>query len=448
MISFFLLIYILLTGWHSALDFVGFRHLRPDVFSSVKRVSKRTGHERPIIQFNSLLCSLDCLDWTWCYAPARGAGVPQSPHPSTRQNSELPPPWRIRTNTPALGRRGQPSKQSKPAINRPHAAWQSAHIYALARCTNPSIANQSTAASKRLFNPTDHRRRLADTHPHGAAADATHRGQPAAAPARRHQRAAAPELGPRRMGRGCRRGALHFGHHTARRDLCGRGPTGARERPGSVACVGCAIVRMAAWVWWRRPSRRACPSWYHAHASTLGRSRGLCWRGRQPQPGSHAPFFRPPRRRPPPASTPTPQGTTRTHNPHTRALPHPLRRTPNHPRTDTPRPPENMRLCGLLLLLLLLAAAPSTQVAAKRSRSKRPRARTSKKALAKAAREAETTEQAAFIEALQRDASAAAVESWLRPALQAALDSTGGDLSESACTGARLRRLGSGSGRR
>ena len=344
MISFFLLIYILLTGWHSALDFVGFRHLRPDVFSSVKRVSKRTGHERPIIQFNSLLCSLDCLDWTWCYAPARGAGVPQSPHPSTRQNSELPPPWRIRTNTPALGRRGQPSKQSKPAINRPHAAWQSAHIYALARCTNPSIANQSTAASKRLFNPTDHRRRLADTHPHGAAADATHRGQPAAAPARRHQRAAAPELGPRRMGRGCRRGALHFGHHMARRDLCGRGPTGARERPGSVACVGCAIVRMAAWVWWRRPSRRACPSWYHAHASTLGRSRGLCWRGRQPQPGSHAPIFPPPRRPPPPPPPPPPPKaphapTTPTHGPY-----------PTHsvapPTTLAQTHPDPPRICG------------------------------------------------------------------------------------------------------
>ena len=167
-----------------------------------------------------------------------------------------------------------------------------------------------------------------------------------------------------------------------------------------------------------------------------------------PSRGVTPPFSAPRVAAPPPASTPTPQGTTRTHNPHTRALPHPLRRTPNHPRTDTPRPPENMRLCGLLLLLLLLAAAPSTQVAAKRSRSKRPRARTSKKALAKAAREAETTEQAAFIEALQRDASAAAVESWLRPTLQAALDSTGGDLSESACTGARLRRLGSGSGRR
>jgi hypothetical protein len=100
-----------------------------------------------------------------------------------------------------------------------------------------------------------------------------------------------------------------------------------------------------------------------------------------------------------------------------------------------------MRLCGLLLLLLLLlAVAPSTQVAAKRfKKTKRPRARTSKKALAKAAREAEAAEKAAFIDALQRDASVASVERWLRPALQAAWDSTGGDLGELAWMGARLR---------
>ena len=86
-----------------------------------------------------------------------------------------------------------------------------------------------------------------------------------------------------------------------------------------------------------------------------------------------------------------------------------------------------MRLCGLLLPLLLLAA-PTVQVAAKRS--KNTRARTSKKALAKAAREAEAKEKAALLAELERDISTAPVESWLRPALQAAWNSTGGDLSE------------------